>query len=106
VWQIKHGSVPPMLDHINRVRWDCRLENLRPASHSLNNRNTARLRTKHDLPRGVQRVPGFRTSPYAARIRDNGKIRHIGYFPTPELASAAYEEAYARAISQEERNHK
>jgi hypothetical protein len=106
VWQLKHGDCPSMLDHINRVRRDCRLDNLRPATHSLNNLNCSRKRPTNDLPCGVRPNPNSKPNPYRAEITVNRKPKHLGCFPTPELASAAYEEARARAISQEERNHK
>lgn len=104
VWSLRHGDCPPVLDHINCVKWDCRLGNLRAATASLNNRNRTMPRKKHDLPRGVSRAES-KTSPFQASIRINRRKEHLGVFPTPELASAAYEEARARAISHEERNH-
>ena len=99
VWHLQHGSAPPLLDHINCVKWDCRIENLRPATATLNSLNaTQRKRKHHHLPRGVAWVPS-KPSPYIARIRLDGKSKHLGAFPTPEQASAAYEKARAEAIA-------
>ena len=98
VWQLKHGDCPPILDHINGVKWDCRLENLRPATHSLNMLNLTRRRTKHDLPRGVHHADGNANHFFAA-IRVNGKQRHLGTFSTPEAASAAYEKARSEEMT-------
>ena len=93
VWELTHGWYPKILDHINGVRWDCRLSNLRPATASLNSRNR-RVRRKHDLPRGVgvrNRPSGAGTKRYYARIRMDGKHVLLGYYASPEEAGAAYE---------------
>ena len=101
VWQCAYGVLPKLLDHINGVRWDCRLCNLRPATSALNTRNR-RVARKYDLPRGV----GLRCGPdrngprpYYARIRFEGKKHVLGYFATPEAAAAAYDEACRRISS-------
>jgi hypothetical protein len=95
VWSLTHGWYPPILDHINGVRWDCRVANLRPATSSLNSRNR-RVRRKHDLPRGVGvrcRLASVGSKRFYARIRLSGKQVTLGYFSTPEEAGVAYEEA-------------
>lgn len=93
LWSLKHGDCPATLDHINGVRWDCRIENLRPATHSLNNLNRTMPRKKHDLPRGVRANPTSRRNPFVAQIYIDKSCLHLGCFPTAEAASAAYEEA-------------
>jgi hypothetical protein len=95
VWSLRHGSPPSMLDHINGARWDCRIENLRPANHSLNGLNKTRARTTHQLPRGVHNDKSNKTNPYYARLHKQS----LGSFPTPEQASEAYESALNREIT-------
>ena len=93
VWSLAHGSCPRILDHINGVRWDCRLSNLRPATSSLNARNR-RVHRASGLPRGVgQRVGKWRNTPkrFYARIRIGGKQKFLGYYETPWEAAQAYE---------------
>lgn len=53
VWELHNGPVPPgkCIDHINRVRTDNRIENLRLASVSDNNCNSTR--PTRELPRGI-----------------------------------------------------
>jgi len=95
VWKHAHGTLPKLLDHINGVRWDCRLENLRPATHSLNTRNR-RVARKYDLPLGVGLRCGperYGPRPYRARIRIDGKQKVLGYFSHPADAGAAYADA-------------
>jgi hypothetical protein len=41
IWQYVHGECPEQIDHINGVRNDNRLANLRPADPSINQRNVA-----------------------------------------------------------------
>jgi hypothetical protein len=106
VWRLKHGTVPPLIDHINGVGWDCRLSNLREASTLLNALNKTRhRRRKVSLPRGV-RLGRSKANPYLAKITVAGKQRHLGSFSTPELASAAYERARESAIREEASKHK
>jgi hypothetical protein len=99
VWGLKHGSCPEMLDHASGDKRDNRLANLRPATHSLNNRNVRPRNRGSGLPPGVKRLVGSRTRPFGARIRINGRRCHLGVFSTAEEASAAYEAARDERIA-------
>lgn len=89
VWLIVHGSWPTAdLDHINGVKADNRIANLREASRAENmaNRRMSRI-SKHGAV-GVSKVV---TGPnYRAQIKAGGRLVHLGVFPTVEEASAAY----------------
>jgi hypothetical protein len=86
-WLWVNGTYPVgPLDHINGVRHDNRIANLRNATHSQNSTN-----------RQPRRQTGFKgihlrkaTGLYVAKIMKNGKRLHLGEFPTPELAHEAY----------------
>lgn len=88
-WRIVHGVWPAnQLDHINGVKSDNRLVNLREATDSENQRNT---------PLDVTNTSGFkgivwhkRNKKWMASCRVNRKKVHLGYFLTPEAASTAY----------------
>lgn len=84
------GVFPPdQVDHINRVRSDNRWENLRPATHGENSRNTAaRCASGH---KGVYQVKS--SQKWRARITINGKECHLGNFKRVEDAAAAYTSA-------------
>ena len=88
-WLICEGEDPGSLeiDHINGLRDDNRRENLRVVTRSENqhNRRSARGYSFHK-----------RHKKWIARIKLNGKNRHIGYYSTKEEARAAYLEAKAK----------
>jgi len=92
-WLYVHGEWPAReVDHINGVRDDNRIANLRDVSHSENQHN------RHGAPRnnttgfvGVTYIPEKRK--YVAGIKVGGRRRHLGLFKTPEEAHAAYLEA-------------
>ena len=105
VWQLANREQPPdgmEIDHINRIPWDNRLENLRVTTKSGNNFNTRRSKPS-GLPNGVYLHRGRgRPRPYYSQITKAGKKRHLGSHATPEEASAVYERARAEAIADEE----
>jgi len=52
-WFMVYGEVPDKIDHINRNRLDNRIENLRLASQSQNNRNRTKSKKATSIYRGV-----------------------------------------------------
>lgn len=87
-WLYMKRVWPGELDHINGVRDDNRLCNLRKTSSSQNKANS-KLRT--DSVSGFKCVRWEkRRRHYVARIRANGKQTHLGSFNTPERAFVAY----------------
>lgn len=89
VWIYHFGDCPKMLDHINGIRTDNRIENLRPATFHENAWNT-RVQTR-DLPLGVDAPENRRNLdlPYRTRIKMNNKV-HISYHKTPSEAHNEY----------------
>lgn len=80
-----------MIDHINGIRDDNRLDNLREASSQENQQNRSKQ---------VNNTSGFKgvswnnsKNKYIAQITLDGKVTHLGYFLTAEVASQAYETA-------------
>lgn len=105
VWLLKYGSVPKFLDHINSMRWDCRIENLRPTSRALNGmRNTKKPPKKSGLPTGVEYHGKQGRRPYAATIQFAGERVRLGSFATPEEAGDAYRRAKSMVISMVEKH--
>lgn len=89
-WAVSYGYWPQSeIDHINRVKSDNRLCNLRLASRQENASNSptpARNRL------GVKGV-GKKYNKYLARIWDGSKTKTIGRFDTAEEAKKCYDEA-------------
>jgi hypothetical protein len=78
IWAITFGSWPTLpLDHINGVRGDNRLENLRASTPSQNSRNAAR-RSDRRMPCAGVRWNG---SSWTAQISIGGARTHLGSFP-------------------------
>ena len=98
-WLYTHGCWPSNeIDHINRVRNDNRLCNLREATRELNTQN-ANVRV--DSPYGIRGVTKHKyRNKYRARIQANKKAMLLGLFDTPEEAAAAYAAAAAKLHAQ------
>ena len=86
-WLYCYGFIPDQLDHINGIRDDNRIENLRDVSQSINNKNTAKRKNNTSGFTGVYYFK--RLSKWAAKIVSDGKQIHIGCFDTPEEANEA-----------------
>jgi hypothetical protein len=97
IWWLKHGSCPPTIDHVNRVRGDNRLENLRPANPTLNSQN---MTTRY----GGVKFHRLTHSPchYQANIGWRGKCIYLGSFETRELAREYYDSCKAKIVAYEE----
>jgi hypothetical protein len=91
-WLYSHESWPPAyIDHINGVRNDNRLSNLRLATQSQNNANS-RIRSDNSTGhKGV--VFDHRRKRFRAYIVIAGKQKHLGRFVKFADACAAYERA-------------
>lgn len=102
-WLYVYGSFPKQdIDHINGVRHDNRIANLRDVSTSHNMMNQRRARTDNKLGllgvhvRTPERPHHKISKPYRAMIYVAGKRVNVGSFATAEEAHAAYLEAKRR----------
>ena len=92
-WLYVHGDWPNcQIDHINGVRTDNRIENLRDVSHTVNAQNihAARSDNKTGLLGVSWKEPRGK---YVAQIQIDGKVRYLGLFTDPQVAHAKYIEA-------------
>lgn len=84
-WYCTYGEMPSQtIDHINCIKDDNRISNLRLVTTQQNSFNR-------------YNVSGFvfckRSGKYRAQIKVNGNLIHIGFFDTKEEAHTAYLEA-------------
>jgi hypothetical protein len=91
-WLAVYGKFPDnMIDHKNCVRHDNRIENLREATFSENNRNASISSKNTSGYKGVWHYKKY--NKWRAEIQVNKKKFHLGLFETKEEAHAAYVEA-------------
>lgn len=86
-WLYVNGRWPvDQIDHVNGIRFDNRIVNLREATSSQNRQNR---KPKVAGLRGIQKS----YKKWRARINVNGKCLWLGSFSTQEAAASAYREA-------------
>ena len=76
IWEMLNGKIPKglQIDHINRIKDDNRIENLRVVTGSVNRHNNNGVGVKIDK-RALAR-------PYTAHIKNKQKSIHIGNYGT------------------------
>lgn len=78
IWKLVHGTDPEQVDHINGIRDDNRIENLRSVTSQENLKNQKMCSNNTS---GVMGVYWYkRLGKWSARIMVAGKNKHLGYF--------------------------
>ena len=90
------GNLPEQLDHINQIKTDNRLRNLRPSTYNLQQVNSLQRRGK-SIWRGVCFYPKKSSKQWRASLCHNRKHICCGYYDTEEEAARAYD-AKAREL--------
>jgi hypothetical protein len=86
-WLYVHGRFPVQdIDHVNMIRSDNRLSNIRECTRSQNRANTRATRSNTSGYKGVTQ----NGSRWQAQIEVDGKSIYLGLFQTPKQASVAY----------------
>lgn len=89
IWLMHNGTWPAgEIDHLNGVRSDNRIENLRDVVHVTNAENR-RSASRHSRS-GHLGVEHLASDRFRARIRSNGKLHELGVFDSAEAAHKAY----------------
>lgn len=90
------GYLPEVVDHRDQSKGNNRIGNLREATHTQNKYNVQKRSHNTTGAKGVVFHPLCTLKPYQAKIVKNGKTHSLGYYPTVELAAAAYAEGAKR----------
>jgi len=95
-WLIHYGTEPDgEIDHINGIKDDNRIENLREATRSQNCMN---MKLRSDNASGFKGVYWREHAKrFTASVWKDGKRKSLGYFDTAEQAHEAYVQASACA---------
>ena len=89
VWILIHGKYPDReLDHINNIRNDNRVGNLREATEKQNSWNRKGNKTSKCEYKGVQKIQNSKK--WMARIGKDGIFYRLGSFVSKEEAAIAY----------------
>lgn len=78
IWALEKGVLPTELDHINGVRDDNRIENLRHVTRMENLHNKKMSRANKSGVTGVYWI--WQQSRWRASIGIDGKVKHLGLF--------------------------
>lgn len=91
-WLYVYGEMPKNdIDHINRIRTDDRIENLRDVTKSYNMKNCAVKKSNTSGFLGVSFCKDIKK--WRARIKKDGKVLSLGCFVNPEDAHNEYKKA-------------
>lgn len=92
IWLYWYGTWPrEELDHIDGDKSNNRIANLRDVPRRINSQNLRRaVSTSESGLLGVSRSRRHVLNPWVACIKVDGKQKHLGYFKSPEEASACY----------------
>ena len=90
VWEHFNGPIPVgmQVDHINNKRDDNRLDNLQLLSKKSNSKKRLKHKNNSSGYNGV--TWDKKSNKWRARINNNGKSKHIGYFDDIHVAYEAY----------------
>ena len=92
IWLYHYGEWPKdQLDHINGIRDDNRIENLRECNNSENQYNRKSARNSSSKYKGVSWYPKY--GKWLANFTLKGKKKFIGYYECEIEAARAYQEA-------------
>jgi hypothetical protein len=91
VFCMQYGYIPKMLDHINCIKDDNRIENLREATKFENGYNTKTPITNTTGTKNIQWIKHMNKFQVRLKVKKQNKV--IGYFSDMDLAQLVADEA-------------
>jgi hypothetical protein len=91
IFAMHNGYYPKIVDHINGIKNDNRIENLRECTQRENTYNQKLRKNNNSGYKNVSLIKN--TSKWKVEIRINGVKKHFGCFDNLELANLVAEEA-------------
>lgn len=92
-WLYIYGNIPKEIDHINQVKSDNKICNLRPVEHWQQIHNSKYSKKSKYGYRGISPKLNSKINPWRAHTKIMGKYKYLGAFPTKERAAQAYNDA-------------
>jgi len=103
IWVIENGKDPENhIDHINGIKSDNRICNLREATNSQNIAAGKVGKISHTGITGVYYRKDV--GKFTASFRKDKKLKHLGYFETIQEAEECYQTAFKKAFGEYARN--
>jgi hypothetical protein len=95
MWLMHYGSIDPAMDvdHINNIRHDNRIDNLRLVGHRENQSNRKDQKEGRTSSQYVGVYFDKHAKKWKAQIQINGKSQHLGLFTDERQAHLAYQQA-------------
>ena len=84
IFMMFHGYLPKQIDHINNIKTDNRIENLRAANNSTNQQNVGLQKNNKSGIKGVSWHKA--TKKWVVQLGINGKPKHFGCYFDKEVA--------------------
>jgi hypothetical protein len=91
IFMMHHGFFPKFIDHINNIKHDNRIENLRESTHSENCLNRKLRSDNVSNSKGVSWVEANKA--WRVRVSDHGVRKFLGYYKDFEVANLVATEA-------------
>tara|TARA_R110002012_G_scaffold306538_2_gene511321 strand:+ start:590 stop:1120 length:531 start_codon:yes stop_codon:yes gene_type:complete len=88
VYYLQYGELPEFIDHIDGDSSNNSISNLRAATRSQNMRNRKSDKNSSSMYLGVGWVKAG--AKWVARIKIEGKVKHLGYFTDEQEAARVY----------------
>lgn len=92
IFLMHHGYLPKYIDHINGIRNDNRIENLREATSCQNNYNKKRIKTAKYPAKGIYKHSKYKDK-FCVEIHHQNKRIHLGIFGSLDEAVKASNDA-------------